>query len=444
MKAFRFLLVGIALMASTIILSQAQIIVQAHIDEHTTLEQVLGDGWANIDSLVLTGQASGDDLKMLRRCIYDGSTTGVDMSGCAVPGNTIPDAAFMAEFKPDETGGVQPMQQLHYMTLPNNLAAINEYAFAYSGIRCISFPASLVSVGQRAFFRCRSLRGEVNLPNSVNLVGEQAFSNSWHITSAHLPGDATVESSAFYSVPLLRSVDIPDGCKVGPWCFTDAQSLTDLLMGDNVSLASYAFSYCSALEQVTLPRLLPNIEDGIFYQCGLKQIQWPDVMRVRETSSNYTINVDAFRGSEFQVVDIPEGVTHLLSNAFADNPQLEMAILPDGMVQVYMSAFNRCPQLRAIYSKATNPALMLWDPSPEMSQSVTLYVPVGTKATYESRRGWKEFENIIEIDEFPYSGVEDKTVPIGDNGIYYNLRGIRVNNPSHGLYIHQGKVVVVP
>ena len=199
---------------------------------------------------------------------------------------------------------------------------INEYAFAYSGIRSISFPTSLASVGQYAFYRCRSLRGDLNLPNSVNTVGEEAFSNSWHVTSAHLPGDATVGSWAFYSVPLLHSVYIPDGCKIGFGCFLGAMSLTDVQMEDDVSLGRYAFAFCDALEQVRLPRLLPNIEDGVFYQCGLKQIEWPDVQRVRESSNSYFINSMAFYGSRFQVVDIPEGVTYVLGSSFADNPEL--------------------------------------------------------------------------------------------------------------------------
>lgn len=444
MKTSRYIMVGIALIATAATLSHAQNIVRVHVDASTSLEQVLGDDWADIDSLIVTGQASSDDLKMLRRCIYDGATTGVDLSQCSVPQNVLPDAAFMAEFKPDETGALQPSQQLHFMTLPGNLEAINEYAFAYSGIRSISFPASLASVGQYAFYRCRSLRGDLNLPNSVNTVGEEAFSNSWHITSAHLPGDATVGSWAFFHIPLLRSVYIPDGCKIGFGCFLGAMSLTDVQMEDDVSLGGYAFAFCDALEQVRLPRLLPNIEDGVFYQCGLKQIEWPDVQRVRESSNSYFINSMAFYGSRFRVVDIPEGVTYVLGSSFADNPELEMVILPDGMFQIFMGAFSLCPNLKAIYSKAAIPGLMLNDPPTEISERVTLYVPVGAKATYESLRGWKKFKNIIEVDAFPYSGVDGITAPTTDDDVYYDLRGIRVKKPSCGLYIHRGKVVAVP
>ena len=107
MKTSRYIMVGIALIATAATLSHAQNIVRVHVDASTSLEQVLGDDWADIDSLIVTGQASSDDLKMLRRCIYDGATTGVDLSQCSVPQNVLPDAAFMAEFKPDETGALQ-------------------------------------------------------------------------------------------------------------------------------------------------------------------------------------------------------------------------------------------------------------------------------------------------------------------------------------------------
>lgn len=438
-------MVGIALIATAATLSQAQNIVRVHVDASTSLEQVLGDDWSEIDSLVVTGQASSDDLKMLRRCIYDGATTGVDLSQCSVPQNTLPDAAFMAEFKPDETGALQPSQQLHFMTLPVNLKAINEYAFAYSGIRSISFPASLVTVGERAFYRCRSLRGDLNLPNSVNTVGEDAFRNSWHITSAHLPGDATVGSWTFSHVPLLRSVYIPDGCKVGRGCFWWATSLTDVQMEDDVSLGGYAFAFCGALEQVRLPRLLPEIADGVFYQCGLQQIEWPDVQRVRESNSTYRIDDRAFSGNRFKTIVVPDGVTTIVSGSFGNNPELEMVVLPDGLISLSFRAFNNCPNLVAIYSKAIIPCYMLGaDPGYPLFEQATLYIPAGTMANYKSRNGWKEFKNIVEVDAFPFSGVDGITAPTADDDVYYDLRGIRVKNPSHGLYIHQGKVVAVP
>ena len=48
-------MVGIALIATAATLSHAQNIVRVHVDASTSLEQVLGDDWADIDSLIVTG-----------------------------------------------------------------------------------------------------------------------------------------------------------------------------------------------------------------------------------------------------------------------------------------------------------------------------------------------------------------------------------------------------
>ncbi len=44
--------------------------------------------------------------------------------------------------------------------------------------------------------------------------------------------------------------------------------------------------------------------------------------------------------------------------------------------------------------------------------------------------------------EFDDAGIETVTLPQGD-GKYYNLQGMEVVHPTHGLYIHNGKKVLV-
>jgi hypothetical protein len=45
--------------------------------------------------------------------------------------------------------------------------------------------------------------------------------------------------------------------------------------------------------------------------------------------------------------------------------------------------------------------------------------------------------DLIEIEE---GGIHDVTsAASADNGAYYNLQGIRVANPTHGIYIHNGR-----
>ena len=69
-----------------------------------------------------------------------------------------------------------------------------------------------------------------------------------------------------------------------------------------------------------------------------------------------------------------------------------------------------------------------------------LYIPNGTKTIYDKREPWNVFFYIVEmdftgIDEVKSENVKFKTI--------YDLQGRRVENPTKGIYIIDGKKVLV-
>ena len=52
-------------------------------------------------------------------------------------------------------------------------------------------------------------------------------------------------------------------------------------------------------------------------------------------------------------------------------------------------------------------------------------------------------DNNIDIDLDETTGIEGLETPAAQKVIYYNLKGQRVDNPTNGLYIVNGKKVVV-
>ena len=75
-------------------------------------------------------------------------------------------------------------------------------------------------------------------------------------------------------------------------------------------------------------------------------------------------------------------------------------------------------------------------------------VPEGSLADYQSVKGWKEFQNIVEY-KFVSDGIHPAAMP--DNGLnadspIYNLQGVRMTNTDNlptGIYIRGGKKFVV-
>lgn len=61
-----------------------------------------------------------------------------------------------------------------------------------------------------------------------------------------------------------------------------------------------------------------------------------------------------------------------------------------------------------------------------------LYVPSGTAEDYKLTYVWRDFNNIIEKD---LSGVEETLIDDDTNAEYYNLQGMKEENPSNGIFI---------
>ena len=64
--------------------------------------------------------------------------------------------------------------------------------------------------------------------------------------------------------------------------------------------------------------------------------------------------------------------------------------------------------------------------------NATLYVPFGTKDKYLATDGWKNFTNIVEMDE---TAVKDVSASNINEAKYYSLDGKQFSQPQKGLNI---------
>ena len=72
---------------------------------------------------------------------------------------------------------------------------------------------------------------------------------------------------------------------------------------------------------------------------------------------------------------------------------------------------------------------------------IPVYVPAGSINDYKAAAEWKSFTNYQPLGNT--SAIE--TIEAADNteAVYYNLNGVRVDNPTSGLYIkRQGNKAV--
>ena len=103
-----------------------------------------------------------------------------------------------------------------------------------------------------------------------------------------------------------------------------------------------------------------------------------------------------------------------------------------------------CTGLKEIYVKATTPPTAGDYLFPNIYTTATLYVPVGSKDAYAAAVGWKNFTNIVEME---FTGIDEVVDEVkGENSKVkdvYDLSGRKVTNPTKGIYIVNGKKVLL-
>ena len=93
------------------------------------------------------------------------------------------------------------------ITIPNSVTSIGIDAFSgCTGLTSITIPNSVTSIGERAFYFCSGLTS-VNIPNSVTSIGYRAFERCSGLTSVTIGNGVTsIGQSAFNSCSGLTSV----------------------------------------------------------------------------------------------------------------------------------------------------------------------------------------------------------------------------------------------
>ena len=130
----------------------------------------------------------------------------------------------------------------------------------------VVIPSSVVSIGDSAFWKCKSLTSIV-IPDSVTSIGDKAFSCCNTLTSIEIPNNVTsIGDDAFSNCEALTSIKIPNGVtSIGNEAFKRCGSLTSIEIPDSVtSIGDEAFLWCDSLKSVKIPKSVTHIGKDAF------------------------------------------------------------------------------------------------------------------------------------------------------------------------------------
>ena len=280
------------------------------------------------------------------------------------------------------------------VTIGNSVTSIGNYAFlGCSSLTSVTIPNSVTSIGDFAFSSCYRLTS-VTISNSVTSIGYSAFSNCSKLTSVIIPNSVTsIGERAFSGCSSLTNVTIPNSVtSIGEDAFGSCTSLTSVTIPNSVTrISNYTFSGCTSLTSITISNSVTSIGTSAFYKCsGLTSITIPN--------SVTSIGQNAFGScTSLTSIIIPNSVTSIGESTFSNCSGLKSATIGSGVEHIKNKAFSGCISLSIINSLSTTPSSITgFDTKTKLE--ATLRIPKGSLASYQATDGWKDFWNIIEVE----------------------------------------------
>lgn len=358
-------------------------------------EQVFVTG-AEKQDVTITNQVEIGGKSRPVNYLWSSAFRETDLTNLTFPGTikTIPEQAFYG------------CTQLETADL-EGVTHIGKEAFVYNDhLRYVSLGDALQEVGERAFYDCRSLTSCVNFPATLRLIDKEAFSSTrigcvifagkgFEIEEGGLNSNSKFSATGLEKAARLHSHSV--GVLIGdfiisPTCQYDESAVT------------------GEFDHIILSKKLKKYDPSIF-GLGTSAAEFA----VKKGNSNYVsvnsmlltkdlktlVAFPCYEISDRQLIKrdlayIPAGITKIEEHAFSNGP---------GIVQIPASvkqmdgAFTNCGSLRHLYMLGSTPPVIndeaTFTPSiNEYGSSCKLYVPHGSKETYQQANVWKNFENI--------------------------------------------------
>lgn len=310
--------------------------------------------------------------------------------------------------------------------IPNDIITIGENAFygsKFGDTGNVVLPQSLKSIEGSAFYSC-SLK-VVDLPNSVESIGDNAFSFCSDLTSVKLSSSLLTIGRSAFSYTKLEGIIIPKSVlTIGKNAFSNCENLSKIQVEDG-SIFYSSPDNCNAILQssklivgcsgTTIPQSAIYIGEGAFYGSGISgELKIPSTIKA--------IEEQGFYGCEYLTsIIIEEGLTTIGRYAFSFCTKLKKMYLPSTIKSIDRYAFHYCDKITDIYTLLSNPFAIdnsVFDD--EHYDTATLHVPAGTLPLYEQAGGWKEFKN--KVDD-AVSGIASPIIALqriySANGILY-------------------------
>ena len=233
---------------------------------------------------------------------------------------------------------------------------ICDEAFSSGRINSIILPDSLEIIGNGAFSDCWHLLN-INIPDSVTSIGAYAFQCCSVLYSIHLPQYLSIlNDRVFYGCSALREIALPPSIKlIGDSSFYQCDSLREICIPDSVEyIGDNAFGACDRLKKIIVPHSAVGLNGNPFTAtilCGEHyHVESNSPSFIIENSGLYTCDRQTLISclSNENHFDVIDGTICIGKSAFSYSSKLVSINLTSSIVKIEDYAFSNCKRLSNI------------------------------------------------------------------------------------------------
>lgn len=466
----------------------------------TLIDYEAFEGCHNLTSIVIPSKVESIGVAAFSGCSSLPSVTipssvtsigGGAFSGCsALTSINIPEGVTSIEERV-----FSGCSSLTSVVIGNGVSSIGGGAFSdCSSLPSINIPESVIDIGSDAFSGCSSLTS-ITIPENVISIGNSVFSGCSGLTSVTIPKSVTsIGSGAFSGCSSLVSIIIPGSVtSIGRYAFSRCESLTSVTIPESVtSIGDWAFEWCNSLTTVIchaedVPELgwdvfgaVPKHESILYVPASALEAykeadQWKEFADIRPITGEEEVTLaigDAHYATFIAPfdVEIPTNVeAYTVSGIKEDGKTLQLDELPgtipantpvvlysNGIVNKTVTGWRTTQGttythglLTGVYTDRQAPA----DSYVLQSQDdeVAFYYVAWWNGypTVTANHAYLTVPNANGIKAFRF-GIDDETTGIQataggqeSKSVIYDMTGRRVEKATKGMYIIDGKKVMV-
>ncbi len=244
------------------------------------------------------------------------------------------------------------------ISFPNSLVSIGEGAFyGCHVLDKICLPDSVMSIGDEAFCHCSSVKSVI-LPKSNALMGTNCFEGAVSLMSINVRGDYRINAFGKLKPPFsnagLEKIVVDEGVTTIPEHMFEGgcSDLTELILPDTlVNVGARSFMGCSSLREVVIKSDIEVTGDSPFLDGGVEKFVFEDGV----TKINTHLFMNAYE--QVREIYIPKSVTRITSIVLVDTPGT-YTIFYEGTEEDWerITGFSYMNATEIIYSYNDSPA----------------------------------------------------------------------------------------